>query len=81
MTGVEDIIEGENINVQGYYDRIDLAKRVFRLHGKRDDEFIIFRKKLMRAQLLAIAAQHPRCVVAMEPCGMACGRSKDNLAL
>ena len=32
---------------------IDLAKRVFHLHGARVDGSVVFRKKLSRAQLLA----------------------------
>lgn len=52
---------------------IDLAKRVFHLHGARVDGSVIFCKKLLRAQLLAFFAQHPRCIVAMEACATAHG--------
>lgn len=45
---------------------IDLEKRVFHLHGARDDGSVMFRKKISRAQLLASIAQHPRCSVSME---------------
>lgn len=43
---------------------IDLAKRVFHLHGARGDGSVAFRKKLSRAQLRAFFAHHPRCIVA-----------------
>lgn len=35
---------------------IDLAKRVFQLHGARNDGSVKFRKKLSRGQLLALVA-------------------------
>ena len=56
---------------------IDLAKRVFQLHGSRHDGSVVFRKKLTRAQLLAFVAQHPRCLVAMEACATAHGRGRE----
>ncbi len=56
---------------------IDLAKRVFQLHGARQDGSIVFRKKLSRAQLLAFIAQHPRCLVAMEACATAHGWGRE----
>ena len=52
---------------------IDLAKRVFQLHGARSDGSVAFRKKLSRGQLLAFVAQQPKCLVAMEACGTAHG--------
>ena len=52
---------------------INLAKRVFQLHGARRDRSAVFRKKLSRGQLLAFVAQQPRCVVAMEACATAHG--------
>jgi len=36
---------------------IDLAKRVFHLHGARSEGSVAFRKKLSRGQLLAFVAQ------------------------
>jgi transposase len=56
---------------------IDLAKRVFHLHGARDDGSVMFRKKLSRAPLLAFIAQHPRCIVAMEACATAHGWGRE----
>lgn len=52
---------------------IDLAKRVFQLHGARDDGSVVFRKKLSRGQMLVFFAQQPNCVVAMEACATAHG--------
>ncbi|MFZ3583575.1 hypothetical protein ACOI1H_15585 [Loktanella sp. DJP18] len=45
---------------------IDLAKRVFQLHGARSEGSVAFRKKLSRGQLLAFVAQQPKCLMAME---------------
>ena len=56
---------------------IDLAKRVFQLHGARDDGTVVFRKKLSRGQLLAFVAEQPKCVVAMEACATAHGWGRE----
>jgi len=56
---------------------IDLAKRVFHLHGARVDGSVAFRKKLSRLQLLAFFAQHPKCIVAMEACATAHGWGRE----
>ena len=50
---------------------VDLAKRVFHLHGAAGDGSVVFRKKLSRAQFDHFMKCHPRCVVAMEACGSA----------
>jgi transposase len=50
---------------------IDLAKRVFQLHGAAADGSVTFRKKLSRDRLLSFLAAQPRCVVAMEACATA----------
>lgn len=47
---------------------LDLAKRVFQIHGARRDGRVGFRKKLSRGQLLTFLAKEPRCTVAMEAC-------------
>ncbi len=47
---------------------VDLAKRVFQVHGAAADGSVIFRKKLGRAQFLAFLAKLPVCTVAMEAC-------------
>ena len=56
---------------------IDLAKRVFHLHGARVDGSVVFRKKASRAQLLAFFTQHPRGIVAMEACATAHGWGRE----
>ena len=50
---------------------IDLAKRVFQLHGACANGAVIYRKKLTRVQLLAFMSQQPKCTVAMEACATA----------
>ena len=52
---------------------VDLAKRVFQLHGARSDGSVAFRKTLSRGQLLAFVAQQPKCLIAMETCATAHG--------
>jgi transposase len=47
---------------------IDLAKRVFQLHGATADGRVVFRKKLSRSNFLQFISEHPACVVAMEAC-------------
>ena len=56
---------------------IDLAKRVFQLHGAREDGSVVFRKKLSRGQVLAFISQQSRCVVAMEACATAHGWGRE----
>lgn len=56
---------------------IDLAKRVFQLHGACPDGSIAFRKKLSLGQLLAFVARHPKCVIAMEACATAHGWGRE----
>ena len=50
---------------------IDLAKRVFQVHGAASDGRPVLRKKVSRAQLLSLLAQQPRALVAMEACATA----------
>ena len=50
---------------------VDLAKRVFHLHGAGVDGSVVFRKKLSRVQFEHFVKCHPGCVVAMEACGSA----------
>lgn len=45
---------------------IDLAKKVFQLHGADAKGSVIFCKKLSRARLLPFLASQPPCVAAME---------------
>jgi transposase len=50
---------------------LDLAKRVFQVHGATADGGIAIRKKLSRGQVLTFFADLPPCVVAMEACATA----------
>ena len=50
---------------------IDLAKRVFQLHGVTSDGRAAFRKRVSRGQLLSLLAEQPGAVVAMEACATA----------
>ena len=50
---------------------LDLAKRVFQVHGATADGGIAIRKKLPRGHVLAFFAYLPPCVVAMEACATA----------
>ena len=57
---------------------VDLAKRVFQLHGSRvtghgsrADGTVVFRKKVTRGQVLTVLAGFPKCIVAMEACATA----------
>jgi transposase len=52
---------------------IDLAKRVFQVHGATQDGRPVFRKKVSRAQLLGFLAKQSPAVVAMEACATAHG--------
>ena len=52
---------------------VDPAKRVFQLHGARDDGVVVLRKKLSRPQSMAFVSRHPKCVIAMEACATAHG--------
>ena len=50
---------------------LDLAKRVFRVHGATADGGVAICKKLSRGQVLAFFADMPPCLVAMEACAAA----------
>jgi transposase len=52
---------------------IDLAKRVFHLHGATADGRPVLRKKVSRGQLLSFLAKQPRAIMAMEACATAHG--------
>ena len=47
---------------------VDLAKRVFQVHGAQANGSMAFSKKLSRGKVLSFLALQPRCVVAMEAC-------------
>jgi transposase len=57
----------EDISIVG----LDLAKRVFQVHGATSDGRVVCRRKLSRGQLRAFFAQLRPCVVAMEACATA----------
>lgn len=48
---------------------IDLAKRVFQIHGVDQDGNVVLRKQLRRAQVLGFFGKLPPCLVGMEACG------------
>ncbi len=50
---------------------VDLAKRVFQLHGATTTGLVTFRKKLTRDQFRRFMAEHPSCFVVFEACGSA----------
>jgi transposase len=55
---------------------IDLAKKVFQIHGVDAEGKIVVARKLRRKEVLAFFAKLPPCLVGMEACGSAhyCGR-------
>jgi transposase len=50
---------------------IDLAKRVFQIHGIDSSGKEIVRRSVKRRDVLAFAAQLPPCVIGMEACATA----------
>lgn len=48
---------------------IDLAKKVFQLHGTNAEGRAVFKKKASRAELVRIIANLKPCLIAMEACG------------
>jgi transposase len=48
---------------------IDLAKSVFQVHGVDNQEKVVLRKQLRRAQLLDYFKKLPPCLIGMEACG------------
>ncbi len=48
---------------------IDIAKRIFQIHGLDKNGKAILKKKLMRDQVLSYIANLPKCLVGMEACG------------
>ena len=56
---------------------VDLAKRVFQVHGAAADGSVVFRKKLSRSQFLVFLAGQRPCTVAMEACATAHGWGRE----
>ncbi|WP_127904449.1 IS110 family transposase, partial [Solirhodobacter olei] len=50
---------------------VDLAKRVFQLHGASMTGHVKFRKKLTREQFRRFMSEQPACLVVFEACGSA----------
>lgn len=50
---------------------VDLAKRVFQVHGADATGKVIYRKKLSRPQFAKLLIEQPSCIVAMEACASA----------
>ncbi len=50
---------------------VDLAKRVFQLHGVADDGAVVFRKKLTRPQFKRFLGETPACMIVFEACASA----------
>lgn len=50
---------------------IDIAKKVFHLHGVDGSGQVVLRRQLRRAQMLKFFARQPACVVGMEACATA----------
>jgi transposase len=48
---------------------IDIAKRVFQLHGVDKKGKTILKKRLMRDQVLMFMANLPKCLIGIEACG------------
>lgn len=60
---------------------VDLAKRVFQLHGVTEDGTVLFRKKLTRPQFDRFLSETPACMIVFEACASAhhWGRTAINL--
>ncbi len=50
---------------------VDLAKRVFQVHGACNEGYVLFRKKLTRTQFAKFLTELPPCILAMEACSSA----------
>ncbi|WP_341760906.1 MULTISPECIES: IS110 family transposase [unclassified Candidatus Tisiphia] len=48
---------------------IDIAKRIFQIHGVDKNGKTVLKKKLTREQILTFMANVPKCLVGMEACG------------
>ena len=48
---------------------LDIAKRVLQAHGADAAGRVVFRERLVRAEVLEFFAAQPPCVVALEACG------------
>src|SRR3954454_13387814 len=65
--GVDRPLEEASVG-QAHTIGLDIAKRVFQAHGADASGRVVFRKRLLRAKVLAFFAAQPPCTVAMEAC-------------
>src|SRR6185503_3887933 len=65
--GVDRPLEEASVG-QAHTIGVDIAKRVFQAHGAGASGRVVFRKRLVRAKVLAFFAAQPPCTVAMEAC-------------
>src|SRR5215470_17798044 len=56
---------------------LDLAKKVFQIHGIDAEGKVVVARKLGRKQVLAFFAKLPPCLVGMEACGSAHYRARE----
>ena len=54
-----------------YMVGVDLAKRVFQLHGIAEGGAVLFRKKLSRSQFEKFLSETQSCIVVLEACATA----------
>ena len=47
---------------------IDIAKNVFQLHGVNRGGRVVFKRRVMRDQLLEVVSRIDRCTIAVEAC-------------
>src|SRR3954465_5099848 len=73
--GVDRPLEEASVG-QAHTIGLDIAKRVFQAHGADASGRVVFRKRLMRAKVLAFFAAQPPCTVAMEACAGAHGGAR-----
>ena len=69
--GVEIHASGEDGEMKDTMIGVDLAKRVFQLHGAAMTGAVKFRKKLTREQFRVFMAAQPAALVVFEACGSA----------
>src|SRR3954453_21149503 len=65
--GVDRPLEETSVG-QAHTNGLDIAERVFQAHGADASGRVVFRKRLLRAKVLALFAAQPPCTVAMEAC-------------
>ena len=50
---------------------VDIAKRIFQIHGVDKKGKTVLKKKLMRDQVLTFMTNIPKCLIGIEACGSA----------